>query len=248
MKILRLNFISCLLVIFLGVNPSSANEDEWNALIDKTLARIDNAREAAGLEKGGEHRERVYTILKSHDRSKISIRLIEDDKERLSTDIYYSRGELFVNEHRKDWNIVTIGDYVYAWKNGESDGYKYKRNINDILTYIAYLTDPSFILSTLYKKYKSETETSTVSIDQATSISTAYFKEPIYGMIAIMFSEKPFWYQGWISRGQMSGKVTKILFGLPEQYDQVPSALFDKMKDIKFEERNYGLRGLLSYV
>ncbi len=239
MKFFSLNLLSCVFVILLLASPSSASEDQWNASIDAILTELVESEEAL---------ERAETIFKSHDRSKISVRAIENGKEQLYKEIYYSRGELFVNDHSKDWNIITKGDYVYAWKNGQSDGYKYKKNIDDILMYIGYSLDPSFILSSLYRRHISDPEASTTSTDPETSITTAYFKEPRYGMLAIMYGEKPFWFHGWISQGQMSGRVRKVFFEMPEHYDQVPGELFDKMRDIKFEERNYGLRELLTYV
>ena len=140
--------------------------------------------------------ERINNAFLANNKNHVKI-----ESTSLSTELYYTENEVVIYQHNEGWNLVTKGDYVYEWKHGEPSGVKFKKNNKDLVDYILYLTDPSYIMTSLYNGYNTKPENYEIKNHDGKPYKELALKETLYGFEAIYINTESLWFHGFSETG-----------------------------------------------
>jgi hypothetical protein len=171
-----------------------------------------------------------------------------DGKRKLVADIYYKSGELHVINHDKGWNLVTKGKEAFEWEAGKKEGLITKVNDTDLIEYLLYLTDPSYIMTCFYHdalyepgKFRPQKEVERGMIERR-------FKKPVEGFQAVFVSEEPAWLCGFECGDPENGKTERQMYSKPKSLKDVPAEVFDQLKGVKFKQSDLSIRRHMVYL
>ena len=173
------------------------------------------------------------------------IRIVTDSNglSRLHQDIYFRPGELHVVQHIEGWNLVSKGGKLYEWVVGQQEGTVIKANETDMVDYLFYLTDPSFIMTSLYYHTIYDPTLFEARKDLPDGSREYRLKDPSSGFLAIIVDEDPLWFRGFEAGSRVIGKPSTIIrFSKPMPIDGVPEEVLKRTEGIKFIESEETLR------
>ncbi len=221
---------------------------EWN---DQVALYLDVYKKSAANPKPIVYPElggRVKNVFLLNETNHIIIKNQKDHKIEVSTELFYKSGELHILQHGEGWNMFTKGEYVYEWKNGEKTGIKIKKSEKDLVDYILYITDPSYIMASLYNGYSRNRDNYNVLEKKAEAWKELALKEPLYGFEAVFVSERPLWFHGFRVAYPQSNITSSMYVSKPIEYKAIPEELVKAMTKIKFTDSELTLRRHMVYL
>jgi hypothetical protein len=165
-----------------------------------------------------------------------------------ATDIYIKAEEIYVINAAERWNLVANRNGVFEWQKDQKGGIKVKRNNEDLVAYLYYLTDPSWIMASIYYDYREAPDQFTLLPDKNKSWTQLEFKKPVDGFEAIYVSEKPLWFCGMRVQNPQTGVRQEVFFSKPEETKGPPESFLQEFKKITFENSNLTLRRHMAFL
>lgn len=237
-----------MLFILLSIGSTWANAGEWDKQItfylDAYIKSADNPKPIVYPKLG----ERVKGVFLSNETNHILIKNQKNHQIEVTTELFYKSGELHILQHGDGWNMLTKGDYIYEWKTGEKAGIKIKKNEKDLVDYILYITDPSYIMTSLYNGFSRNPEKYDVIEKKEENWKELSLKEPLYGFEAIYVNEEPLWFHGFRVTNPQSKNTSSVFYDKPSEYKKIPGELMEAMKNIEFTDSELTLRRHMVYL
>jgi len=192
--------------------------------------------------------ERIKGLFLTNETNHILIKNQEKHQIKVVTELFYKSGELHILQHGVGWNMFTKGEYIYEWKTGEKTGFKIKRNEKDLVDYILYITDPSYIMTSLYDEYSRNPTNYIVLENKEENWKELSLKEPLYGFEAIYVNEEPLWFYGFRVTNPRSKTTSSLYIDKPIEYKRIPEELVEAMKKVEFSDSELTLRRHMVYL
>ena len=173
--------------------------------------------------------------------SKFVITTKNQDKVNIAT-VYYTVNELYIQNDKEGWNIVSSGNKIYEWKVGHKTGLIIEANEKDLIDYIIYLTDPAGFKISIYKKYLKDQKRFIVEPRQNSKLLK--LRKPTYGIQSVEISENPF----WLLSIKGLDPYFEISVTLPEEVQEVAPDIKKIPDFVEFKESDNTLRMHLEYL
>ena len=151
--------------------------------------------------------ERVEGLFLRYPAAHIAISGSSEGPKNAITDIYIKGEEIYVINAADGWNLAANRAGVFEWEKGKKTGIKIKRNDDELVAYIYYLTDPSWIMAAFYYEYLASPKEFTVVPDKNNKWMELRLKTPRDGFEAIYVSEKPLWFYGLRFQNPQTGQA-----------------------------------------
>jgi hypothetical protein len=129
----------------------------------------------------------------------------------------------------------------------QQEGIRTKRDNEELISYLYYLTDPSWIMAGFYSDYMAHPAAFTC-VDHGGGQSDFYLKQPAYGFVAFFASEKPLWFLGLRCKDEKTGVVSEFQISEPEEAKEIPALIKDEVKTIHFEDSTLSLDRLMTFL
>jgi hypothetical protein len=221
--------------------------DAWQKAIDWYLTTYERSAANPMPMAYPQLAERVRALFRANTIVHLTS-VVREDGTAIRTDIYVGPGELHVVQHDKGWNLVTKGGYVYEWLVGEEEGIKIGKNEVDLVDYILYLTDPSFLMASLYFYAIDNPQLIERSAVDSEGYRTLRLTRPLEGFHSITVSEKPLWFLGAAGGDPGSSLDWEIRVTAPVDIREIPESVLSRTNGIHFEDSNDTLRRHLEYL
>jgi hypothetical protein len=239
---------SLVVLAALGVFATSRIDDEdWTAVVKSYVESMEAIKDPRPVAYPWVAR-RLKTLFEVEGVGHIQVFTEEGGKKVLYSEIYYSKGELHVVDHKKGWYLVTRGDGVYEWDKEQKEGIITKATAKDLIDYLIYLTDPSYIMTDLYYSVLQSPEQFLPPKDLEGGTVEWRFRKALEGFQSVLVSQEPAWLCGFETRNPVTGETNRVTFTKPESLKQLPAELLDRMKGIKFEKSDLSIRRHMIYL
>ena len=161
----------------------------------------------------------------------------EMGEKMVKTDIYINADNIYVIQADEGWNLWATSEGVFEWEHGKRDGIKIKRSVEDLVAYIYYLTDPSWVMAAIYHEYLSEPKKFTVIPSKKEGLWELRLKMPRDGFRAIYVVKKPLWFYGLsMNKPGASGGTAEMVISEPREVKGLPEGFKRQFKEIKFQD------------
>jgi hypothetical protein len=164
------------------------------------------------------------------------------------TDIYINGEDIYVIQGVDGWNLAANRQGIFEWETGKTNGIKLKRSDEDLVSYLFYLTDPSWIMASLYYTYLTSSNEFTVVPNKKKKWTELRLKTPKEGFEAIYVSEKPLWFYGFRLKNIESKRTAEITISEPKEMKELPEDLARQIKGVKFEDSNLSLQRHMTFL
>ena len=192
--------------------------------------------------------DRVKNVFLSRKKSHVIIERQNNDELEKASELFYSSGELHILQHVGGWNMVTEGDFIYEWEVGAKTGFRLRKNEKDLVDFILYMTDPSYIMTSLYSAYTRNPDTYNVVEGREGFGKELVLKTPRSGFEALFVKEEPLWFHGFRMANSKRTPAMSVYFAKPAEYNVLPAELLEAMQDIEFSESNQTIRRHMTYL
>jgi hypothetical protein len=236
----------CALLAMLGLLAASGAGD-WDGLVKKTVEAYKSVEEPIPTAYPWVAK-RLTTLFGVRGVGHIQVFIEKDGKRTLDRDIYYKAGEVHVINHETGWNLVTKGKEAYEWEAGTKEGLITKLTDEDLLDYLIYLTDPSWIMTCFYHGALYEPDKFLPQKDLEGGWIERRFKDPVAGFRAVFVSEEPAWLCGFECDEVKGGKPLRVIVSKPESLKELPAEVLDRLKGIEFKKSDLSIRRHLVFL
>ncbi len=237
-----MRMLRCALLVMSGLLVAAAEPDDWDGLVKKYVDAFESIQEPVPTAYPWVAK-RLRTLFGVRGVGHIQVFSEIDGKRTLNGDIYYKAGEVHIINHDKGWNLVTRGKEAYEWETGRKEGLITKLTDKDLIGYLIYLTDPSFIMTCLYHDALYEPGKFLAAKEVERGLIERRFKEPVNGFRAVFISEEPAWLSGVESDGGgRGGKPVRMIVTKPESLKEVPAGVFERLKGVEFKKSDLSIR------
>lgn len=168
--------------------------------------------------------------------------------EKETADIYIQGEDIYIDGTGDGWNLAANKSGVFEWKNGKKSGIKIKRNDDDLVAYLYYATDPSWIIASLYYEYLTSPHNFSVVPNKNKKWIELRLKIPRYGFGTIYVSEKPLWFYGMRFTNPETGRRVEVMISEPEEVKVLPPKLSEQLKGMKFEDSALTLKRHMMFL
>lgn len=165
-----------------------------------------------------------------------------------TTDIYIKGEVIYVIGSGDGWNLAANRDGVFEWEKGKTNGIRIKRSNEDLVTYMYYLTDPSWIMASLYYTYLTSPDQFTVVPNKKKKWTGLRLKTPKEGFEAIYVSENPLWFYGMRFKNPETKRTAEITVSEPKEMQELPEELAQQLKGVKFEDSDLTLKRHMTFL
>ena len=235
--------ILCLAIIWSLLVPVFA-EPTFREVVDKYLTETAHVKDRKGpLLFYPRLVERIQGLFLRYPFSHIVITgPSEKGNKTVKTDIYINGENVYVIQADEGWNLWATSEGVFEWERGKMDGMKIKRSNEDLVAYLYYLTDPSWVMAALYHEYLTEPNRFTVVSGRKKGIWELRFKKPRDGFRAIYVIKKPLWFYGLSGiRPNGNGETVEAIISEPTEVKGLPESAEKQFKAIKFQDSELSL-------
>ena len=238
----------CALLVMLGLLAlASEAGDDWDGLVKKYVEAYQSVKEPVPTAYPWVAK-RLRTLFEVQGVGHIQVFAEKDGKRTLGADIYYKAGEVHVINHDKGWNLVTKGKEAYEWEAGTKEGLITKLNDKDLIDYLLYLTDPSYIMTCFYHNALTEPGKFLPPKEIEPGCIERRFKKPVEGFRAVFVSEEPAWLCGFECDNPEGGKTERMIVSKSESLKEVPAGVFERLKGVKFKKSELSIRRHMVYL
>ncbi len=143
---------------------------------------------------------------------------------------------------------MSEGEYVYEWRHGEDTGVRFKKNDRDLIDYILYLTDPSYIMTSLYYESQSKPDKYEVKDHKPLPYKEFLAKKSAYGFEAVLVDTDSLWFHGFRLRSPQSNESSTFYIDTPVKFKAIPQKILKEMKSVKFEDSDYSVKRHMVYL
>lgn len=192
--------------------------------------------------------ERISNAFLVNKNSHVNFEVLINGDIHSSTDLYYTEGALVIYQQTEGWNLVTKGDYVYEWKRGDAVGIKIKKNETHLVDYILYLTDPTYLMTSLFYNYNSNPKDYLVKDLDDKPYKQIVLEEPVIGIESIFVNLESLWFHGFAQSDPESEESRVFYIHEPQEYQSVPPYIDNEMNTVEFEESDTTLRRHMVYL
>ena len=192
--------------------------------------------------------ERIEGLFLRYPATHIVISGFSGGAKKGTTDIYIKGEEIYVIEADGGWNLAANSAGVFEWEKGKTNGIRIKRSNNDLVAYVYYLTDPSWIIASLYYEYLTSPNEFTVVPNKKKKWTELQLKTPRDGFEAIYVSEKPLWFYGLRLKNPQTKRAEEITISEPKEMKELPEELARQLKGVKFEDSNLTLQRHMTFL
>ena len=229
------------LLVMLGLLAPTSEAGDWDALVKEYVQAYEAVKEPVPTAYPWVAK-RLMTLFGVRDVGHIQVFSEKDGKRTLGADIYYKAGEIHIINHEKGWNLVTKGKEAYEWETGAKEGLITELTDRDLIDYLLYLTDPSYIMTCFYHGALYEPGKFLPPKEVERGLIERRFKEPVEGFRAVFVSEDPAWLCGFESDGPEGGRPVRMIVSKPESLKEVPAEVFERLKGIEFKKSDLSIR------
>lgn len=174
--------------------------------------------------------DRVLALFPTKGSRKFESWSIENGVRKKGAVIYVQGNQVEIVAAKGEWNFSTDDEYVYEWKTGEKNGIRIKRVNEELVGFLYYETDPSWIMASLYADYLQSPGSFRVSQTPDGKAEEFALKKPVEGFEAVYATRSPLWFYGFRSQ------AGEIRFSGPEDGKEIPAAVLARRSKIVFKE------------
>jgi hypothetical protein len=241
---LNIALLSCSLV---GAGPALGS-GQWQQRVQSYVDAYEKSAEAPKPIVYPQLAERVRQQFPAQGVVRVSWSRRQGDGTVVEGELYSRPGELFVVQKTEGWNLVTKGNYVYEWRVGTTTGIKIDKIESDLVDYSLYLTDPALLMTGIYYKYLVEPEHFLREAADVDGVITLRLKKPIEGFESLSITERPFCFRGFSFTNPVSQTSGAFVISAPEIVHEVPAAVIERMKSIRFKTSEKSLKRHMTYL
>ena len=227
-----------------GPANSSAKWDQLVSSYIKGYASIKEPRPVAYPQMA----DRLRTLFHGRKVSHVQLFAEKNGKRQLRTDIYYRSGELHIIQHVEGWSLVTKGPNAYEWEVGKKQGLITRATTNDLVDYLMYVTDPSYIMTAMYHDYLTNPKTYHNQARAEGDCIKLTRKEHVSPFNAIFVVKKPFWFCGFQMSDPGNGRSAARFFSQPKSIKEAPQGVFTRLNGIQFRRSELSIRRHMVYL
>lgn len=230
------------LLVMLGLFAPASEAGDWDGLVKEYVQAYESVKEPVPTAYPWVAK-RLRTLFGVRGVGHIQVFSEQDGKRTLGADIYYKAGEVHVISHEKGWNLVTKGKEAYEWETGAKEGLITTLTDRDLIDFLIYLSDPSFIMTCFYHGALYEPDKFLPPKEVERGLVERRFKQPVEGFRAVFVSEEPAWLCGFESDGdRQGGKPVRMIVSKPESLKEVPAGVFERLKGVEFKKSDLSIR------
>ena len=237
----------CALLVMLGLLAPASGAGDWDGLVKKYVEACESVKEPVPTAYPWLGK-RLRTLFGIRGVGHIQVFSEQDGKRTLGADIYYKAGEVHVINHGKGWNLVTKGKEAYEWETGQKEGLITKLNDEDLIDYLIYQIDPSWIMTCFYHGALYEPGKFLAPKEVEGGYLEWRFKKPVEGFRAVFVSKEPAWLCGFECDDREDGKPARVIFSKPESLKEVPAEVFERLKGVEFQKSDLSIRRHMVYL
>ncbi len=220
---------------------------DWDGLVKKYVEAYESVKEPVPTAYPWVAK-RLRTLFGVRCVGHIQVLSERDGKRTLGADIYYKPGEVHVINHEEGWNLVTKGDEAYEWEAGKKEGLITRLKDEDLIDYLLYLTDPSWIMTCLYHDALDEPGKFLPPKEVEKGCVERRLKEPVEGFRAVFVSDEPAWLCGFEVGDPKGGMPASLIYSKPESLNEVPASVLDRIKGVEFRKSELSVRRHMVYL
>lgn len=237
------------LVVTLFATASGATfSADWSERVDFYLQQYEASAESPKPIVYPRLSERIRSLFFQDGPSHITIESDIDGDRELLAELFFTDGELLVIQHREGWNLITKGEYVLEWEVGATSGFRIQKDEGDLVDYILYLTDPSYIMTSMYYQCFSEPSSVEITDEPGMPWREFTFKDPQYGFESVLVDAESLWFHGFRVRNPDSGAKTSMYVSRPMKSRWPQERLNSLIEDIEFSDSERTLRRHMVYL
>lgn len=231
----------CSLLVMSGLLASAFGAGDWDGLVEKYVKAYESVKEPVPTAYPWVAK-RLRTLFGVRGVGHIQVFTEQDGKKTLGADIYYKPGEVHVINHEKGWNLITKGKEAYEWETGKKEGLITRLDDKDLIHYLIYLTDPSYIMTCIYHGALHEPDKFLPPNEVERGLIESRFKEPVSAFRTVFVSKDPAWLCGFEWTDREGGKPVRFIVSKPESLEEVPAAVFERLKGVEFKKSDMSIR------
>jgi hypothetical protein len=231
--------------LFTSPEAQSPRSREWDRIANryiKDYREIEEPKPVAYPRMA----DRLRTLFHGRKFSHVQVFDLRNGHRELSADISYGAGELHILQ-KKGWNLVTQGAEAYEWETGEKEGLITKAKTEDLIDYLLYFTDPSYIMTSMFYNYLLAPETYHAPVKQKDGCIKLRAKE-LSHFSALYLFEKPLWFCGFEMKPSGSEGQEAILYSQPTPIPEVPQRVIELPDGMRFEKSSESIRRHMVYL
>lgn len=212
---------------------------EWERIVNQyigTYAKIDDPKPVAYPRMA----DRLRTVFLGREFSRIQVFDLKRGRRHVSADIYYGAGELYILQ-KKGWNLATHGSEIYEWETGEKEGFITTAKTEDLIDYLLYITDPSYVMTSMYYYYLLAPQAYRPPLKQKDGSTKLRAKE-LSHFSALYLCEKPLWFCGFEMKPSGADGQDAILYSVPRPMPEVPSEVIELPDGVRFKKWDASIR------
>jgi hypothetical protein len=227
--------------------PIRLADDGWDDILKKSIERYESIQKPEPTAYPWvAKRLRTFSEVKGFGHIQVFAEV--QGKRSLASDVYYTKGQLHIVCHDEGWNLATKEDGIYEWMQGDTKGIITKATDRDLIDYLLYLTDPSYIMTCLYHEALQTPGTFLPQKELEGGIVEWRLRTPIEGFQAVLVSQEPAWLCGFEYRNPATGQVSRLIYTKPKSLNQLPPEVLDRMTGITFEKSDLSIRRHMVYL
>jgi hypothetical protein len=220
---------------------TASDADDWHGLVKTYIEAYESIKDPVPTAYP-QLAKRLRSLFGVQGVGHIQIVQEEDGKRKVYSDVYYRVGEVHIAQHVEGWNLVTKGTEAYEWEVGKNEGVITKLANKDLIDYLLYVTDPSYIMTSMYHDgfYAPEKFLPPKQVEHG--CKEMRLRKPIEGFRAVFVADEPFWFCGFEVGDPKGDKSSRVFYSKPESLKDVPAEVLHRLKGIEFKKSNLSIR------
>jgi hypothetical protein len=192
--------------------------------------------------------ERIEGLFLRYPVTHIVVSNSSEETKKGTTDIYVKGEEVYIIQAGEGWNLVANSAGVFEWERWKKTGIKIKRNNEDLVAYLYYLTDPSWVMASLYYEFLTSPNEFRVVPNRNKKWMELRLKRQGMGFEAIYVSQKPLWFYGLRFKNPKTGRAGEMTISEPKEINELPDELTQQLKGVKFEDSILTLQRHMTFL
>jgi hypothetical protein len=237
-----------LTVLLLLASPPTTTSDKWQERVQVYLDAYEQSASAPKPIVYPELAERVRLQFPRNHSIHVSWSTVQTDGKEIRGELYSCPGALFVVQQDEGWNLVTEGEYVYEWQPGQASGIRIKKNVDDLVDYALYLTDPALLMTSLYYEFLSNSGVFASPPIEEGGLVRLQMKESREGIESLLVVRKPLWFRGYSFRIPASKVRGEFRVSTPQEVQSIPTWVTSLPTGIRFTDSDNTLQRHLDYL
>jgi hypothetical protein len=229
------------LILAFGAASLQAYAGGLNFVADRYIAMFEASASKPLPSKYPQLADRFRALFPERGAVKIEVPP-SNEGSKMHTEIYIDGSNFEIVAPHGEWNFETDDQFVYEWQTDSNSGIRIKRANEDIVAFLYYSTDPSWIMAGLYFEYLKTPDSFQVRKTSDPGVCEFVLKVPIEGFESVFAVQQPLWFYGFKAAGSV------FRFSAPSSQPQIPSNICGRRRGIVFADSEQTLAAHMVFL